>query len=184
MAAESELLERAQAGEETAFADLVRLYERRLHAYARAMVRHEQDAEDLTQEAMLRIHRALPLFQRQASFETWAFRIVHHLCLDHLRQRRRRPRADYPPFETEEEYIPPSPDPNPEELFLRSESHSHLRAALAQLPSEQRAVIVLHDVCAFKYREIAVIAKCSVGTVKSRLFTARVKLRRLLTPTA
>ena len=179
MVAESELLERAQAGEEGAFADLVRPYEHRLRALARGMVHNEQDAEDLTQEALLRIYRALPYFQRQASFSTWACRILTHVCLDHLRQRRRRPRAE--PFMEEERQEPPEPGPGPEETALRVELRANLRAALAALPIEQRTVLVLHDVCSFKYREIAAISGCSVGTVKSRLFTARLRLRQLYT---
>lgn len=177
MVAESDLLERAQAGEEAAFADLVRLYEYRLRAYARGVVRNDQDAEDLTQEAFLRIYRALPLFQRQSSFSTWAFRILMHLCLDHLRQARRPAREILTP-EQEDRYPVPDGSPGPEEMVLRSELRSHLRDVLAMLPVEQRTVVVLHDVCAFKYREIAAIARCSVGTVKSRLFTARTKLRQ------
>ncbi|MGE5551289.1 MAG: RNA polymerase sigma factor [Bacteroidota bacterium] len=180
MAAEEQLLERAQTGEEAAFTDLVRLYERRLRAYARAMVHNDEDADDLTQEALLRIFRALPLFQRQSSFSTWAFRILTRVCLDHLRQCRRRPQGGTPPSDQEDLFILPDKGPGPEELLLQAELRASLRAALAQLPVEQRLVVVLHDVCAFKYREIATIAKCSEGTVKSRLFTARARLRQLL----
>lgn len=180
MVAEEILLARAQAGEEAAFSDLVHRYAGKMRAYARAMLRNDQDAEDLTQEALLRIYRALPLFQRQASFSTWAFRILNRLCLDHLRQARRRPPGRILPEETDEEYFWPDDGPGPEEMALRAELRAHLRAALAVLPTEQRMVVVLHDVCSFKYREIASIAKCSEGTVKSRLFAARMKLRQIL----
>ncbi len=180
MAAEEELLERAQSGEEAAFADLVRLYEDRLRAYARNMIRHEQDAEDLTQEALLRVYRALPYFHRQASFATWVFRIQTHLCLDYLRQCRRRPSCGSLAADQDEIQTLPASSPGPEELALRFELRGHLRDALAKLPYEQRVVVILHDVCSFKYREIAAIARCSEGTVKSRLFVARSKLRQLL----
>jgi RNA polymerase sigma-70 factor (ECF subfamily) len=180
MVAEEELLDRARAGEEAAFTDLVRLYEQRMRAYARAMVRHDQDAEDLTQEALLRVYRALPLFQRQASFSTWIFRILNHLCLDHLRQRKRRPVAGELTREIEDGYSLSAHHPGPEDIHMQSELHAYLREALSRLPVEQRVVLVLHDVCAFKYREIGVITKCSVGTVKSRLFTARAKLRQII----
>lgn len=180
MVAEEILLARAQAGEESAFQDLVDRYERKMRAYARSMLRNEQDAEDLTQEALLRIYRALPLFQQQASFSTWAFRILHRLCLDYLRQTRRRPPGGVLSAENGDDYPWPDGGPGPEELVLRAELRTHLRRALAALPLEQRVVAVLHDVCSFKYREIAAIAKCSEGTVKSRLFAARMKLRQTL----
>lgn len=182
MVAEDELLARAQAGEEEAFTGLVGLYEQRLRAYARAMIHHDQDAEDLTQEALIRIYRALPYFQRQASFATWAFRILARLCLDHLRQGKRRPRCEAWPEPGDEGRLPLSSAPDPEAAALRSEFRARVRAALAGLPDEQRTVVVLHDVCSFKYREIADIARCSIGTVKSRLFTARTRLREMLDP--
>jgi len=81
----------------------------------------------------------------------------------------------------EERQEPPEPGPGPEETALRVELRANLRDALAALPIEQRTVLVLHDVCSFKYREIAAISGCSVGTVKSRLFTARLRLRQLYT---
>lgn len=180
MVAESDLVERARAGEEKAFVELVRAHEIRLRAYARSMVRNEQDAEDLTQEALFKIYRALPFFQGQSSFATWAFRILNHLCLDHLRQQRRRPRCDEYRIGIEEEPELPAPNPGPEEKCLQEELRAYLRDALERLPAEQRAVVVLHDVCSFKYREIAGICRCSVGTVKSRLFTARTRLRDLI----
>lgn len=180
MAVEIDLLARAQAGEEEAFASLVRRYEGRLRAYARGMVRHDQDAEDLTQEALIRIYRSLPYFQRQSSFSTWAYRILNHLCLDHLRRTRREPHREISQADAEAQPELPDAAPGPEDLILRSELREYLRSLLDKLPVEQRAVVVLHDVCSLKYREIAEINRCSIGTVKSRLFTARMRLREMM----
>ena len=182
MVPEDELVARAQAGEEEAFAELVRRYEDRLRAYARMVVRDETEAEDLTQEALVRLYRALPFFRRHASFSTWAFRVMNHLCLDHLRRKKRRPEGETPFPEGEEPEEPPDRRAGPEEMALRTELRARLLAALATLSSEQRAVVVLHDVYGFKYEEIAAIARCSTGTVKSRLFAARNRLRLLLRP--
>jgi len=171
-AADGELVRRFTAGDPAAFEQLVSRHEERLYNLSYRMLGSREDARDATQEAFLAALRALPSFRGDAAFTTWLHRIAVNACYDVLRRQRRAPVAD---VAEDAETWPPSPD--------HAESAAtavDVQRALARVPEEFRAVLVLHDVQDLPYEQIGAILGIPVGTVKSRLHRGRVSLAGLL----
>lgn len=177
------LVRAAQAGDMPAFEELVCRHRDKIYARAFSMVRNEDDAIDLSQEAWVKAWQRLKQFQGDASFATWMTRIVINLCLDHLR-RSKRMRAESIEQLDEElggvERQMPVVTPNPTERLERSELRERIDKAMAQLTYEHRTVLVLHEFEGLEYKAIAKRMECSIGTVMSRLFYARRRLAALL----
>jgi len=175
--AEADLLGKARGGNLLAFEEVVRRYERRVYAVAFRIVRRHDVADDVTQEAFIRAHRALDSFDPSRPFGPWICRIAANLAINHVRSP-----------ESREEPLPeghaeqPSADPGPEGGVLEREGREILERALDALPGEQRAVFVLRVYEELSYREIADALGLSPGTVMSRLSRAREKLRHALEP--
>jgi RNA polymerase sigma-70 factor (ECF subfamily) len=160
----------AQRGEEAAFAELVRLHQRRAYVVARAIVGTHEDAEDAVQDGFLHAYRALDRFLPDQAFGAWLHRIVANAALDLMRRRKVRAAEELP-----ETVAAPFRDPG-EADHLRD----RLRDALALLSDRQRAVIVLHDVEGYKHAEIGGMLGIPEGTARSDLHHARALLRRTL----
>ncbi len=178
---EAALVARARAGGLDACNGLVDLYQRQVYNLCLRMLGSPQAAEDATQEAFLSAYRHIGSF-RGERFSSWLLRIANNVCIDELRRQRRRTTV---PIEGERDGEPVTvdvadPAAGPEELAERSEVRSRIAAGLAELPPEQRAAIVMADVQGFSYEEVADALGCSVGTVKSRIFRGRERLRRFL----
>lgn len=172
------LIERARAGDLDAFNGLVDLYQRQVYNLCFRMLGNREAAEDATQETFLSAYRRLGDF-RGGQFRSWLLRIATNISIDELRRLKRRAAS---PLEREHEGEPvavdlPDQAPGPEERALESELRAVLERALALLPPEQRAAVVLADVQGLRYEEVAEALGCSVGTVKSRIFRARERLR-------
>ena len=182
------LVERCQRGDPQAFEVLIKRYQDKLYNYVYRMVEDPDDAEDVTQEVLVRVYRSLSQFRAQASFQTWLYRIALNLCIDSHRRQERSPqvvRSLEAPVESEageREWEVPDWSHNPEQSFLSQELREQVHRALATLPEKLRAVVVLYDIQSFSYEEIAQILRCPVGTVKSRLFNGRAALREALRP--
>ena len=160
----------AQAGDEPAFASLVRLHQQRAYAVARAIAATHEDAEDAVQDGFLHAYRALDRFRPDQPFGAWLHRIVANAALDLARRRKVRAAEELPDTVA-------SPFRDPAEA---SDLRSRLGAALARLGERQRAVIVLHDVEGFKHAEIGQLLGIPEGTARSDLHHARAQLRRAL----
>jgi RNA polymerase sigma-70 factor (ECF subfamily) len=147
------------------------------------MMRHEEEATDLSQEAWVKGWQRLKQFQGDSSFVTWMTRIVINLCLDQLR-RQKRLRAESIDKLDEElggvERQMPVVITNPTERLELGELRQRIDRALAQLSVEHRTALVLHEFEELEYKEIAKRMECSIGTVMSRLFYARRKMATLL----
>ncbi len=167
---ERELVLAAQAGDEVAFAELVRLHERRAYAVARSIVLTHEDAEDAVQEGFLHAYRALYRFLPDQAFGAWLHRIVANAALDITRRRKVRD-ADA----LSETIASPFRDP-----AEASELRRRLEGALRTLSSRQRSVIVLHDVEGYKHSEIGKMLGIPEGTARSDLHHARARLREVL----
>lgn len=181
------LLEKARRGDRQAFRALVERHQRRAFAIAYAMVRDENDAAELVQEAFLRVHRNLEAFEGGSAFFTWLYRIVTNLAIDSMRRPARR--------EGELDVGRVCPDDfddlhgaivgraevaEPHELAHRRELGRRIAEALDELPPYHRGVIVMRELEGMSYEEIADAMGVSKGTIMSRLFHARQKLRRAL----
>ncbi len=177
------LLKKAVAGERASLDELFRRYRTVAYRVAHRLLGNEADALDAVQEAFIKVLVHLPSFQGRSSFKTWFLRVVSNAALDLGRQRSRRETLSLdglgPKFREEcEPLLHPDPAHELERLDLRRKLHE----ALAQLPLAQRQTFVLHAEADLSYREVAESLGISIGTVMSRLYYARQRLRVLLEP--
>jgi RNA polymerase sigma-70 factor (ECF subfamily) len=180
---DEKLVRLAQRGDMLAFEELVARHRDKIYARAYSMVRNEEDAVDLSQEAWVKAWQRLKQFQGESSFVTWMTRIVINLCLDHLRKVKRH-RAESIELMDEEsggvERQMPVVQVNPTEGLERAEIRQRIDKAMGQLSYEHRTVLILHEFEQLEYKEIAKRMQCSIGTVMSRLFYARRRMANLL----
>jgi RNA polymerase sigma-70 factor, ECF subfamily len=185
------LIARAQNGDMAAFRGLVERHQRRAFAIALSLVRDENDANELVQEAFLRVFRGLGAFQGGSAFFTWLYRIITNLSIDLMRKPSRHAaealgELDLSRLETDEAQEAEFPflsrvdGGDPADVVRRREIASRLREALDALPSYHRAVIVMREIEGFSYEEMAQAMGVSKGTIMSRLFHARQKLQKAL----
>ena len=179
-----QLVERCQRGDLEAYGILVSRYRHKIYSLAFSMLRHEEDATDLSQEAFVRGWQAIRRFKKNSSFYTWMYRITTNLAIDAVRRRDRRPTTEFEdaiePDKDPSVQMAPSSNPSPVEEAQRSELRGQIDAALSELSAEHRAVIHLREFEGLDYASIARITKCSIGTVMSRLHYARKHLQKLL----
>jgi len=177
------LVKSAKRGDMLAFEELVGRHRDKIYARAFSMMRNEDEALDLSQEAWVKGWQRLVQFHGDSSFATWMTRIVINLCLDQLRKNKRH-RAESIELMNEEsggvERQMPVVEVNPTEGLERGELRQRIDKALAQLSHEHRTVLILHEFEYLEYKEIAKRMECSIGTVMSRLFYARRKMAALL----
>ncbi len=177
------LVKAAQKGDMQAFEELVARHRDKIYARAFSMMRNEDEALDLSQEAWVKAWQRLQQFQGEASFVTWLTRIVINLCLDQLRKQKRMRAESIDQLDEElggVERQMPVVTPNPTERLERSELRGRIDEALAKLTYEHRTVLVLHEFEELEYKEIAKRMECSIGTVMSRLFYARRRMAALM----
>jgi RNA polymerase sigma-70 factor (ECF subfamily) len=182
-AADDVLVKAAQKGDMVAFEELVARHRDKIYARAFSMVRNEEDAVDLSQEAWVKGWQRLIQFQGDSSFATWMTRIVINLCLDQLRKQKRIKSESIDQMDEETGGVErqlPIVNPNPTEGLERGELRQRIDKALAQLSYEHRTVLILHEFEELEYKLIAKKMGCSIGTVMSRLFYARRKMAALL----
>jgi RNA polymerase sigma-70 factor (ECF subfamily) len=173
MEGEDRLVERARTGDEGAFEELVRRYQKPIYYLCLRSVREEQAAADLAQTAFLKAYEGLHGFRGQASFKTWVYRIAMNLCKNYLRDQGKKK------VESLGEMDPPS-KANPLRELIEHESHALLTQAWARLPERQRLTVALKVQEGMKYREIATVMGCSVGTIKANFHHACTKLKTML----
>lgn len=181
------LIAEAQRGSHQAFRRLVERHQRRAFVIAFGLVRNEQDARELVQDAFLRVFKSLHSFQGGSSFFTWLYRIITNLSIDLIRKPGRRDAeldenrreldegddADFPLLSRLE-------GADPADGVRRAEIAARLQTALDALPEYHRTVILLREVEGMSYDEMATAMQVSKGTIMSRLFHARQKLQRAL----
>ena len=179
--AESQIVERCLAGEESAWEDLVKLHTRRVYAICLRFTGSGHQAQDLTQEVFLRVFRSLKSFRSpEGSFSVWLARLTRNLLIDHYR------RAKYDRATSSiEEQLPmleqtASVPTRADGLLAGREASEALQAALHKLSPELREAVILRDLEELEYREIAQILDVPEGTVKSRLNRGRAELARVL----
>jgi len=178
-----DLVRSAQKGDMQAFEELVARHRDRVYARAYSMMRNEDEALDLSQDAWVKGWQRLGQFQGDSSFVTWMTRIVINLCLDQLRKLKRKRAESLEAMEEESggvERQMPVISPNPTEGLERAELRARLDRALEQLSHEHRTVLILHEFEQMEYKQIARQMQCSIGPVMSRLFYARRRMASLL----
>ena len=188
LSADTVLVLRCQEDDCEAFDEIVARYKDGIYNYIRRMISNRDDAEDLAQEVFVRAFGAIKSFRREANLRTWLYRIATNLCVDKYRraalekqliapsQREQSGNGESRPVEL------PDSTHDPRRVFERTELQTEVHKALSRLPEKLRAAVLLYDLEGMSYDEIAETVGCPVGTVKSRLFNARVQLRHLLRP--
>jgi RNA polymerase sigma-70 factor (ECF subfamily) len=166
-----------------AFEALVRRHRDKVYARAYSMLRNEEEAVDLSQEAWVKAWQRLEQFQGDSSFLTWITRITINLCLDQIRRNKRRRTESIEQLDEDlggVERQMPVITTNPTEGLEKGELRKKIDEALEKLSKEHRMVLVLHEFEDLEYKEIAKRMECSIGTVMSRLFYARRKMASLM----
>lgn len=172
-----QIIQRYLAGNKSSFNELIERYDRYIYNLAYRMAGNTTDAADLTQEIFIHLHKKLISFRGEAAFSTWLYRLAINYCRDWLRKESRR----MPSTEIDESVLQDS-GIGPSQLYEQKELQSLVQSAILSLPESQRIVIILHDIQGYNYQDIADITDVPVGTVKSRLARARLKLAELLAP--
>src|SRR5712692_8907369 len=179
---ELSLVQRAQRGDEQAFATLFQLHKKRVYSVCLQMTKDVADAEDLTQEAFLQVFRSVGSFRGDSAFSTWLYRVAVNTVLMKLRRRKAPPilsldepvSSDSPSLRRDVGKADPS-------LFGAIDRIA-LRRAMQELPEGCRQIFALHEVEGYQHHEIARMLECSVGNSKSQLHKAKMKMRDLLFP--
>jgi RNA polymerase sigma-70 factor (ECF subfamily) len=182
MTPDEELVARATAGDQDAFNQLVKRWERPIYALAYRTLGRDEEARDVVQDAFLRAYRGLKGFKGEAKFSSWLYRITLNLCRDWMRKERRAPVVQTPegvdPIDLADQQA--SPTESVEDLVARREMSAAVQLAMAELPEEQRTAIMLKEYHGLTFQEIADQLDCPLSTVKTRLYQGLTVLRRRL----
>lgn len=181
---ETLLIQEAARGNLDSFNRLVLNYQDLLFNQAYRMMGDSESAEDAVQDAFISAYQHLQYF-RGGSFKAWLLRIVTNACYDDLRRRKRRPSQPLEPLDEDDEEIesPPwlaDPGESPEERLERSQLNLAIQNCLNDLPPEFRSIVILVDIQGLDYLEAARSMNKPVGTIKSRLARARLRMRDCL----
>lgn len=184
IAGELEAIAKAQQGDGAAFETLYNLHKRRVYSLCLRMLGNVTEAEDLTQEAFMQLHRKIGTFRGDSAFSTWLHRMAVNVVLMHLRKK------GLPQISLEEALEPTQEDGPRRDIGARdlrlsgSIDRITLERAMEELPPGYRMVFVLHDVEGYEHNEIAGMLGCSIGNSKSQLHKGRMRLRELLRQTS
>jgi RNA polymerase sigma-70 factor, ECF subfamily len=182
--ADLDLVRRVQNGDAPAFRALFDRYNRRVFAVALGVVKNQDDALDVMQEAFIKVHKHIGSFQGTSSFYTWMYRIVMNLAIDQVRRGRKvvdfDERLNRDDAAGDGALLPVVTGEDPSEDLTRQELSAKIQAALEQLPEYHRAVIMLREVEEMSYEDMSRVLNVPKGTIMSRLFHARRKMQEQL----
>ena len=175
---------RARAGDTDAFRVLVERHSRALFCLAFRMTGNEQDAEDVVQEALLRVHRKIEKFDERASFRTWLYRIAVNCSLDVVRARKRRSELFGPADSQMEDPMQslPAPAPTPDREAMSEQARSRIAEAMEELSAVEKTAFVLRHFDGMCIDDISRVLECQPGAARHSVFRAVQKLRRALQP--
>lgn len=171
LAYDFELVAKARAGDEEAFAALVKLHTPYVYRTAFAFVHQREEAEDAAQEVFIKLYRSLPQLKEVQAFPSWFKQLISRTCLDRLKK-------ENPVFLEETEMA----DKSIPSVAEEAEQRLLVRAAIRKLHLEYREILLLREWLGYDYQDIAALVGIPVGTVKSRLHTAREQLKQILNP--
>lgn len=184
-----ELIEMAQSGQMNALEQLVVRHQKLVYVTLYQLAPDRNDIHDLTQEVLLRMCRSIKSLRNPKTFKYWLNRIITNLFYDELRKAPRQLKTislDEPVYADEDEQSPsrdiPDASDMPDKLALNSELDQKIQQAIQNLPEQFRTIIVLREIQGLSYEEIASLTDTNIGTVKSRLARARLKLQEVLEP--
>jgi RNA polymerase sigma-70 factor, ECF subfamily len=171
---ERQLIRDAQGGSHEAFRDLVELHMRRIYDLAYGFVNDRDDAEDVAQEVFVKVYHSIRYFRQESEFSTWLYRVATNASLDKLKQRKRSSARLVPMKESS------SADMQTQQETDHIDTSIHIERALHELPTLQRAVVILRHLEGYSTKQASEILRCSEGTVKTHLHRGLKKMRKLL----
>ena len=179
------LVAKCQRGDKTAFELLIKKYQRRIFHLIYRITQDPAVVEPLAQDVFLKAYRSISSFRGTSRFYTWLYRIAVNTALSHIKREsvaeHREKHLEYD-LETSGPPVDSMKPEDPEQLFMRKEFFTHLLASVRGLPEELRTAIVLREFTGLNYEEIAEVMQVPLGTVRSRIFRARARLREMLEP--
>ena len=180
---EKEIIQRVISGDKNAFEDLVLANQNNVYNLALKMTRNEDDALDISQEAFIKAYRQLDSFRGDSRFSVWLYRLTYNLCIDFLRKKTSAI-TDPLSYEDEGGDVSPLEIPDvrnlPEDSALRKEVQKTISASINELELNHREILVMREITGMSYDDIAKSLGVNIGTVKSRLARARLKLVDIL----
>ena len=184
---DADLVSKLKAGDPKAYQELMTTYERRIYSFAYGFVRDPDEAMDIVPETFLRIFRKIETFKGDAACTTWVYRIARNLCIDKLRRKKRAPMGEFDDQRKNEVRTHDRPALvgsmaaySPVESNLRKALGKELMDALDTLGERHKEVLLLRALEGFRYAEIAESMDLPIGTVMSRIYHARQKVKHIL----
>jgi len=180
---EKEIIQKVIDGDRNAFEDLVLANQKNVYNLALKMTRNEDDALDISQEAFVKAFQQLKNFRGDSKFSVWLYRLTYNLCIDFLRKKPKTNTISLT-YDDESGDSTPLDIPDlrdlPEDNAIRNETRETIKEGINELADDHREVLVMREVTGMSYDEIATTLNVSIGTVKSRLARARLKLVEFL----
>ena len=180
---EKMLILKSQQGDVNSFEELISNYQLYAYNIAFQMLKHEEDAKDAAQDALIKVYKNIGQFQMDSKFSTWLYRIVINTCKDQLRSKK----SQWMSIEDESsdakewiEKLPARESEQPDRQLEKKEVSERIMEAFNRLSPNHKSVLMLRDIQGMSYEEIGVIENCSVGTIKSRINRGRLILRDIL----
>jgi RNA polymerase sigma-70 factor (ECF subfamily) len=181
MRAETELIQRCQRGDQSAFEALLKRYERKVFGLVYRIIRSPKDVEDLAQEVFIKLYFSLPQFRLEASLDAWVYRIAVNQCYDHLRKQKRHSSVSVSDLSEEEaaglEGLQSTTQPSPTDIERALEVKQTAERLLSLLHPKDRMLLILKEVEQFSIEELGEIFRMSHSAIKLRLFRARRQLQ-------
>ena len=179
---DEELVKKVKNGDVDAFEQIITKYEKKIFGLIYNMLRNENEIEDVAQEVFIKVYKNLDKFHGDSSLYTWIYKIATNLCLDQIKKRKEVIYIDekLQLDDGEVEFQIPSDEKLQDEIYEQKELKQKLESCIDKLPEKQKAMIVLRDIKGLSYDEIAEILDLKLGTVKSQINRARLKLKELL----
>lgn len=179
---DEELVEKVKKGDADVYEKIIQKYQSKVFGLIYNMTKNQNEIEDLAQEVFIKIYKNLGKFKGESSLYTWIYKITVNLCLDEMKKRKNviylDEKIEVDDGEVNREL--PSEDKSQEKLYEEKELQEKLHNCINKLPEKQRVMIVLRDIKGFSYEEISKITDVKLGTVKSQINRARLKLKELL----
>ncbi len=178
MSNEKKLIKRAKSGDVEAFEQLIADYQIYCYNIALGMLKSEEDAKDVSQEALIKVYQKLNNFDEKASFSTWLYRVVVNSCLDYIKRQNKLRLVD----DSYDDALAQTASPQGDvaQRAIDNELTAIVARSIKQLSLKQRLPIVLRDYLGLSYDDVAALLNLPLGTVKSRLLRARNKLREIV----
>lgn len=178
---EADAIKRIKNGDIEAFEDIVALYETKVCGIIYQIVRNQNEVEDIAQEVFIKVFKNINKFEEKSSLYTWIYRITVNMCIDTMKKRKSVVYIDEK-LETGDGEIERQfeSDQKTDEIYEKKELKDIINKCIEELPEKQRMMIILRDIKGFSYEEISSFTKTNIGTVKSQINRARLKLKELL----